>query len=234
MAVIQDLTELRGTVRALMPDQTVSVLPDARLDIQIALGMSRLNKDSPAIKVSLLPKEDSNGIYDLNSVVGWVDGFSEIRAVWVAYRSQYFSVSQVDYRTWDDPVDSHLKLAFEGPFLSTGESIQYSSPWMVKNLEGAASTTLPRKFDNALTFICTAIACFSLATGAAGTKNSNIAGSLVAHAEESRRYREVGRTFENLYAEELGLAATKGPAAGGVFVPSRRGLQSGLPFVTHR
>ena len=233
MPGIDDVADLRSSVRALMPDQIATVLPDARLDSQLCLGLGRLNKDDPEIKSALLPTP-TNNVYDLSAVAGWEDGFSEIRGLWAEFDSQYVRISKRDYNTWTDPATGDPRLAFQRPIQVSSESFQFSAPWIVQNLEGATSTTLPRRLDNALIFICTAFACYSLATGAAGRKSSNIPGDLVAYIEESRRYREVGRTFENQYAEELGMNPTKLPAAGAISVPHRSTLSSGLPFVTHR
>ena len=236
MPGIDDVATLRTAARGFMPDQVEALLPDNKLDGHARAGLNRLNKDKPDLRTANFPTaEDADGkIFDLHDVSGWVDGFSVIYGVYFKVDGQFFPISQTDYRTWIDPNDDHLKLAFNSTSNVDGRAFQFSSPRMVNGLDGATITTLPVRYDNALTFITVAMACFSLAVQSAGHKNSRVPGSVVDYAQESRRYREVGRTFENLYADELGINPTKSAAAAGVAVPNRSTLTSGVPFVTHR
>jgi hypothetical protein len=237
MATFTVIDDLRESVRALVPNMTPDVLSDEKLDIHLEMGMRRLNRDLPRDRAGTISGDDGKWYTLSAQATSWVDGFSVIKSIVQPTPNQANEeiiqyLDSEDYEVHDDGVS--LKIRFVSA-ISTGKTatIRFTTTWLLAELDGAASTTLPARLNNALAWIGAAYACYALGAQAAGTTNSSLPGDLINYRSKQREYRSMGQEFEAQYQTEVGTDDAKKAAAAGIRRRYQRNLQNGFSYFTH-
>jgi hypothetical protein len=229
--------DLRSGVRGLLPNVTPDVLSDEALDVALATAIRRLSKDRPHEKSGQITGTGDK-FYTLTvELDDWAEGFSGIVFIVdpspvIADNARLVYLDEDGYEIYDDGTVERLR--FERA-IGTGKlaTIRYTTVWTLNGLDGATATTLRTSLNNALLFISASMACYALASQAAGQTSSGVPGDLINYRSKSREYRSMGQEWEMQYKDELGMREDA-PAAAAISRSSYpNSLQNGHPYITH-
>jgi len=233
---VWDAEALRKAVRALIQNVPANVLLDSNLDEYIVMGKRRLDADAPR-EITASVSATNAAYYDLSSVLsGWEDGFSIVRSI-ISPAPDTTAAGVLSEPVYADPRDYRVLSVNGNQWLSfiadEAFMVEYTTRWAVKDVEGASATTVPISRQSALTYIVTALTCFSLATKSAGSLDQQLPGAdFINFRSKEQEYRRVAKEWESKYLSELGLDANK-PVAVIVRADYDASLTSGSPYLTH-
>lgn len=230
-----DSVQLFDEVRALMPNITTGQLTDGKLGVYALLAMRRLFKDHPRERTYVLTGNGGK-YYALPS--DWVVGESSIRKLFLPTTnqvSQNLNVTLLYNKEWSifPDADGSEKLFIAGELASAETAnLTYSVPWYIKDIDGQAVTTLPSTLIAAVEYLTAAMACYALATQAAGLTDPSMNGDLINYRNRQMEYQRAGQQWESQYAKELGINQPVGASAVvlGDYDPK---LQTGFTYATH-
>ncbi len=238
-------TDIKEYIRSEIPNLSTAELSDQDLDLIIEQSIRRLSRDKPhavsqAIAGSLA--EDTNGHYfqlvgSSPVLTDWIDEFSEFVEILspepiIADGDIPQIVHPNTYQVVELAGDTYLRFDV-GVDTAKNVNFTHTTEWAVSGINGAATTTVPSRYENAIEFITVSFALLALANQAAGRNNSALPGDLINWRSKSSEFKLMAREFEDKYNEELGIKPDATIAAGGfvdVFDPH---LSSGGAFLTH-
>lgn len=204
-----DLTQARSVVRTAFPNAGERTVPDDVLDLALLSGLRRLSSDRPDVKEHQLTSPIASP-YALASFPAWEQGFSSIREVIPAPEAgrPYAPVS-LDPRRYRT-TDTEFFVDISG-IRAQALYVKYTVPWTVKDLGGAAATSLPASLEAAHMWISCRFLALSLAAKMAGTTDRQVPSDFINFRTRSDEYRALAKEFEENYRAELGLTG-KSPA----------------------
>lgn len=212
---IYDRAALASAVRNLLQNATQTTLPDSVLQTIIDQGKRHLDRDKPAEKTKLINATSSKW-YVLNDLItDWQEGFSAVRGV--INPAPNFLTNEAINRLEPTGYDF---LEIEGQsrlFLLDGiptnrqALVVYTTPWMIRDIDDADTTTLPQRYYNAVEFISAHIACLSMAAKSAGLSDNSIPTDFMNFRTKESEYRRVANEFKAQYLTTIGLTEGKEP-----------------------
>lgn len=223
---------LRSEMRNLFQNLGTLTISDETLDLCISQGVARLSKDRPReAHYSLMATGARHNLTSL--ITDWEPYFSVVRQVFAPIPDDLSMLSVVplgpeSYRqvrlgdtAW---VYIHAGVTVDGAL------IIYTTPWAIKDVNGALATTLPASMHTALTWICGHFVALSMAGKAAGVTDKQAPVDFVNFSSKSSLYQQVAKTYEASYNVELGISKLS-PVSATRSINSVN--QDGQRFMTH-
>lgn len=224
------------TLRAMLLSVGATEVSDEQLHESIEQGKKRLDKDRPRRRTDQLVGDGGN-YYDVTALAGWVRGTSIVLNV----QNPEPIVANDDPFKWDsrktfvvqDIGGTEFIIIQTGITNGKNALVEYTSPWLIEDVELAASTDIEARYENAIEFISMSLVCRTLAAKAASTMDSSIPGDMISWRTKEAEYRRVADSYEDEYKKELGLDKIATPA---IIVRGDYDLTGshGGPYLTHR
>ncbi len=215
---------------------TVEGFGDAVIDEQIRQALARLNRDYPYLKWGKFVGGATRYYKLTTSLTDWVVSFSYITKIIapspvVANEEEIEYLESKDWETYNDGTDEYLRLADS---LSSTEyaTVEYCIPWIIKDLDTAATTNLDRTSTEAIKYLSASLVCYSLSAQAAGSRESQMPGDFINYRSKQVEYKRAGDVFLEQYNITIGnvKGATKAAMVRRDFDPT---LQYGGVRLTH-
>lgn len=235
--MVYELTDVRDIVRAMVPNITPTVVSDSILTVHIRQALRRLSADRP---FTFTEEFDGTGdkFFDLSAVLAdWVEGYSVVTRL-VREPVEANSEQIREYRHGEDFVvyvganGDTIRFA-SAPAADDDLMASYTTTWKIEELDGAASTTVPERYKNALEFMAAAILCFSQAGESAGNVSSFMPGDLINYETKGREFIRAGEAWIRQYDAEISRGEGV-PAAAGAKREYPQETARGTSYLTHR
>jgi hypothetical protein len=211
MASSATLTILQAAVRALLINIAPGQISDAALTEQIRDSLRRLDNDRPFGKFAKLAGTGSK-YYKLGTLLtDWDDDVSRVLSVVypapvIADNATITKLNKREYQRYDDGTDQYLRFE-SAPDSSNFFRIEYTVARKVKGLDAATTTNLEDRYLNAITYLATAMCCYSLGTRSAGLTEPNVNADFINFGSKESQYRRMGDKWLQNYQEEVGSAS---------------------------
>lgn len=237
---------LDTNVRAMLISvATIPVISDPDMQTIMAQGKRRLDNDQPnELYYTLQP--NAQGWHQMTATApGWVNQFSVVREMQNPVPTPNGPLQPLVY--WVDPISYGL-LTIVDPtshdpieWLRTDVVIQpgnigqiaYTVPWEIQGLDDGVTTSLTKRYQNALELICAAKAAETMAAEADSHIGPNIPADIINWSDKSKQWRDSAVVWEGEYRRELRLD-DKGNMPVIVRYNYQHSLSGGFPYLTHR
>ncbi len=230
-----DQADIVTTLRAMLLSVGTTEVSDTKLHESIEQAKRRLDRDRPRLRTDQLAG-DGGDYYDVSGLSGWVRGSSTVRNI----QNPEPIVADDDPFRWNDHKSFTVQdingteqlIIFGGADASLNVLVEYTVPWIIKDVESGAATDVEKRYENAVEFMAMSLVCSTLAAKAASTLDSNIPGDLISWRTKEAEYRRTAQSYEERYQAELGLDTNVVPA---IILRGDydRDHQSGQRYVTH-
>lgn len=227
-------SSLRSEMRTLFQNLGQTSISDETLDLCISQGLARISRDRPReANYSLM----ATGVrHSLTSLVSdWKPYFSVVRQVFLpipddASMASIVPLDHTGYRVVK--IGETYSIYIHQGVSADGALIVYTTPWLVTNVDGAVTTTLPDAMHTAMTWICGHFVALSMSGKAAGSTDKQAPVDFVNFGTKSDSYRNVAREYEKSYKTELGISEKASPVSATRNIDQV--LQDGGRYMTHR
>lgn len=211
-----DLATVRSRVAALIGQSNVHLTngstTNARIDEAALQAVERYSQDRPR-RLTTAAAAVGAATYNLALPTGWVEGFSEVENIEYPVPTTrafpvYLPRNQWGIVTGTD--GASVIRSFVAEFSpSSNYSIVFTAPRAVKDLDGAAASTVPAGDESAFVKLTAAKALLILAASTASETDSSIGVDVAGHREKADRYRSLAKDFAADY--EKSMAEDGGP-----------------------
>lgn len=230
--MVYDLSEARLNIRTVFPNAGERTVPDEILDLAIVNGLRRLSSDRPDTIEHTL-SAPFNVSYPLTAFTRWEQGFSAVRRVTIGPRTGVPYVPEALDRRRYRVTDSDFFVDTSGLRAET-LIVEYTAPWLIKDVDGASATTLSPMLEGAHMWISCRFLALSLAAKMAGATDRQLPADFINFRTRSDEFRALAKEFEENYRAELGLLG-KQPAPVIVSEPASSTPPSPFwTYTTHR
>ena len=165
--------------------------------IEEALG-GRYSKDRPRKEVSDLPGTGAQYEWDLATVAGWQDGFSQIVAIeYPQGQRPPALLENDDWEIYDSPTARSLRFRFA---LASGKvaRVTFTAP------HAADASSMPEADFYAIGALAASLAARKLAAVYTQIGDSSLSADTVNYRTKSQEYMALGKRLEQDYANLLG------------------------------
>lgn len=227
-----DVAAVRAGIRARIQNIPERVYPNDKLNVVILDAKREFERDAPREVVASITGTGL-GRYKLSStVVGWVDDFSQIRSIGYPAPLIGQEWEELDAKTY------RIRAFTDGDYIDLDDIwdvgysalVRFTTTWTLQGLDGATITTIPERLRTPFEFLCTSLACRSLATKSAGSLDDQVESDLINYRTQEQEYNNAAEHWRVLYRTALGFDDTgqKGVMVRADFDPTRR------HYITHR